>query len=407
MIPCRAVHHTEQAESEAFSVSGVELSSGSSTTEPRFVREKCFLKRTKATAIVISVILGICSSACHQNRALQLPAPSSNRNLSVAQVSVGAPLEYTTVGSVVSDQRVDVTSRLTGYIRAIPVQEGDHVRRGQLLVRLDPSDVEGSIHQAQAAVSAAEAAFRDAEADKGHFQQLFEHGTISDNELRKVTLKDDAAREALNQARAGLDTARAQLAYCVITSPADGIIVERSKRPGDLALPGVSILTLESGRDLLFEASVDVGNDTESLHSFAVGKPVEVRIDGVNIPLKGTVSRFIPSADPATRSYQIKIALPKTAGLTPGMFGRAVFQTGKSSAPVVPRRSVVERGGLSGVYIVDSENRVHFRWLRTGHEWADRVEVTAGLQPGERLVSAPDSALRDGDRIVTAGAGND
>ena len=72
------------------------------------------------------------------------------------QVSVGAPVEYTTVGSVVSDQRVDVTSRLSGYIRAVLVQEGDRVRRGQVLVRLDPSDVEGTIRQAQTGASAAE-----------------------------------------------------------------------------------------------------------------------------------------------------------------------------------------------------------------------------------------------------------
>ena len=66
------------------------------------------------------------------------------------QVSVGAPVEYTTVGSVVSDQRIDVTTRLSGYIRAVLVQEGDRVRRGQVLVRLDTSDVEASIRQAQA-----------------------------------------------------------------------------------------------------------------------------------------------------------------------------------------------------------------------------------------------------------------
>jgi multidrug efflux system membrane fusion protein len=359
------------------------------------------LKRIRQISLLAPLMLAVCLIACHHNHGVQPQPVPESRNLPVMQASVGTPIDYTTVGSVVSDQRVDVTSRLTGYIRALPVQEGDRVRRGQLLVRLDPSDVEGGIRQAQAAVSAAEAAFRDAEADKGHFQQLFEHGTITENELRKITLKDDAAREALNQARASLDTARAQLAYCVITSPSDGTIVERIKRPGDLALPGVPILTLESGSALLFQAFVDVGNNTESLNAFAVGKSVEVRIDGLSSPLKGTVSRFIPSADPTTRSYQLKIALPKTAGLTPGMFGRAEFQVGESRAPAVPKTAVVERGGLSGVYVVGSDNTAHFRWLRTGREWPDRVEVTAGLQAGERIVSAPDSALHDGDKIVS------
>jgi RND family efflux transporter MFP subunit len=316
------------------------------------------------------------------------------------QVSVGAPVEYTTVGSVVSDQRIDVTTRLSGYIRAVLVQEGDRVRRGQVLVRLDTSDVEASIRQAQAGVTAAEAAFHDAEVDRGHFQQLFEHGTISDNEFRKVVLKDEAAHETLKQARAALDMACTQREYAAIKSPVDGMVVTRSKLVGDLAVPGVPILTLESEHGLLFEAFVDVGVDKESLAAFAVGKPVEVRIDGLSAPLKGTVSRFVPSADPATRSYQMKIALPERAGLTPGMFGRAAFQIGESKLPVVPRQALVERGGLYGVFVVDGEGNAYFRWLRTGREWPDRVEVTAGLQSGERLVMVPDSALRDGDRIV-------
>ncbi len=365
------------------------------------------MRHIKLIAFVVPITLAAYSTACHQNRTSDLQAAPQSRNLPVIEVSIGAPVEYTTVGSVVSDQRVDVTSRLTGYIRDILVQEGDRVRRGQVLVRLDPSDVEGNIRQAQAAVSAAEAAFRDAEADKGHFQQLFDHGTVSDNEFRKVALKDEAAHQALNQARAALDVACAQRDYAIIKSPVDGTVVERPKRPGDLAVPGGPILTLETRHALLFEAFVDVGGDTKSLSAFAVGKPAEVRIDGLSAPLKGTVSRFVPSADPATRSYQIKIALPERAGLTPGMFGRAAFQTGESKLPVIPRKALADRGGLCGVFVVDSDDKAHFRWLHTGREWPDRVEVTAGLQAGERLVAAPDSALRDGDRIVGLEAHND
>ena len=361
-----------------------------------------FLKRTELIAIVVPLILAACSTACHQNRTSQLQAASQSRSLPVMQVSVGAPVEYTTVGSVVSDQRIDVTTRLSGYIRAVPVQEGDRVRQGQVLVRLDTSDVEASIRQAQAGVSAAEAAFRDAEVDRGHFQQLFEHGTISDNEFRKVVLKDEAAEETLKQARAALDMACVQREYAAIKSPVDGTVVARSKLVGDLAVPGVPILTLESEHGLLFEAFVDV--DKASMAAIAVGKPVEVRIDGLSASLKGTVRRLVHSADPATRSYQMKIALPETTGLTPGMFGRAAFQIGESKSLVVPRQALVERGGLNGVFVVDGEGKAHFRWLHIGREWPDRVEVAAGLQSGERLVAAPDSALRDGDRIVGAEA---
>jgi RND family efflux transporter MFP subunit len=254
------------------------------------------LKRMKQIALLALSMLAVCLIACHRNHGVEPQPVPQSRNLPVITVSVGAPVEYTTVGSVVSDQRVDVTSRLSGYIRAVLVHEGDRVRRGQVLVRLDASDVEGGIRQAQAGVSAADAAFRDAEADREHFQRLFEHETVSDNELRKVVLKDEAARETLNQARAVYDTACAQREYAVIKSPVDGTVVARAKLAGDLALPGAPILTLESEHGLLFEAFVDV--DRESMATIATGKPVEVRIDGLSAPLKGTI---IVSPDNASR----------------------------------------------------------------------------------------------------------
>jgi RND family efflux transporter MFP subunit len=349
---------------------------------------------TLLAPLTLSVFLSACGRAPDAH---PQPAPKS-WNLPVMKAPAGVPLEYTAVGSVVSDQRVDVASRLSGYIREILVQEGDRVRRGQVLARLDAADVEGGIRQAQAGVGAAEAAFRDAQTDLERFQRLFERGSVSDNELRKIRLKHDAAREALNQARAGFDTARAQRDYAEIKSTVDGVVVARAKRAGDLAVPGATILTLESGRALLFETFVAEGQ----VAAIAVGKPVEVRIDGLTTPLKGTVSRVVPSGDPATRSYQVKIALPETPGLMAGMFGRAAFARGESQAPVVPRQALVERGGLRGVFVVDGEGRAHFRWLRIGREWPDKVEVSAGLTTDERFVAAPVPALRDGDLITAA-----
>jgi RND family efflux transporter MFP subunit len=349
---------------------------------------------TFLAALACALFLGACDRASQASRQ---PA-SKSWTLPVMHAASGAPLEYTTVGSVVSDQRVDVASRLSGYIREILVQEGDRVRRGQVLARLDASDVEGAIRQGRAAVGAAEAAFRDAQIDRERFQGLFDRGSISDNEWRKVRLRSDAARGALGQARAGLDTSLAQRDYAEIRSPLNGVVVARVKRAGDLAVPGAPLLTVESGRGLLFETFVAESR----IAAIAEGKPVEVRIDGVSSPLKGTIARVVPSGDPVTRTYQVKITLPETAGLMPGMFGRAGFIVGESRSPLVPRHALVERGGLPGVFVVDSRGRVSFRWLRFGREWPDRVEVSAGLQASERFVAAAEPAMRDGDRISGA-----
>jgi multidrug efflux pump subunit AcrA (membrane-fusion protein) len=156
-------------------------------------------KRKNLILHLAPLALAVFLTACDREPdAHPQPAPKS-WNLPVMKAPAGVPVEYTAVGSVVSDQRVEVASRLSGYIREILVQEGDRVRRGQVLARLDAADVEGGIRQAQAGVGAAEAAFRDAQTDLERFQRLFERGSVSDNELRKIRLKHDAARETLNQ----------------------------------------------------------------------------------------------------------------------------------------------------------------------------------------------------------------
>lgn len=340
--------------------------------------------------VIVSLVAGCGKSP-------DLPAQSPKEwLLPVVTVSAGAPVEYTSIGSVVSDQRVDVASRLSGYVRELLVREGDHVRAGQVLARIDAADVEGGIIQAQAQAASADAAYRDAKIDLDRFQSLYDKGNVSESEMRKVRLRNDAAQETLNQTRAALAAAKAQRDYAVIRSPIDGTVVARLRQAGDLAVPGGSILTLESGKDLVFETFVT----EQQIPGITPGKLVVVKIDGLQQPLKGTVRRVVQSADPVTRSYPVKIALPSVRGLMPGMFGRAEFQLGISPVPVIPLQALIERGGLRGVFVVGSDGISTFRWLRLGREWPERVEVTAGLDAGERVVGVAEPNLREGDLVV-------
>ncbi|TAL06228.1 MAG: hypothetical protein EPO03_07300 [Porticoccaceae bacterium] len=95
----------------------------------------------------------------------------------------------------------------------------------------------------------------------------------------------------------------------------------------------------------------------------------------------------------------MKIALPEAPGLAPGLFGRAHFNLGDETLLTMPRTALVERGGLTGVFVVDAEQRARFRWLRTRREWPDRIEVTAGLEPGERIIARAVPRLPEGTRI--------
>jgi len=160
------------------------------------------------------------------------------------------PVFYDASGSVVSEQRVTITSRLSGYIRDLEVNEGDRVKAGQVLFRVDPVDVRSQQEAARARLVQAEADLADAESDLRRFEALVEQGAASRRQLDKARLRVKVARSAVEQARAALRQARNQLTYAEVRAPGDGIVVRKlkahrrgaagggSRRSGGTQLPG-------------------------------------------------------------------------------------------------------------------------------------------------------------------------
>ncbi len=345
-------------------------------------------------SILVAACLGAALSGCGDTAP---PAPAAEPAawaLPTARVVEAAlPVTWEAVGTVVSEARVEIASRTSGYIRDLHVHEGDAVQAGQLLATLDDSDIEAAVRQAQSAVAAAAGQLADAGIDLSRYRNLYEAGSIAEVQLRKARLQRDTLGEQLASAQAALQSARAQREYVRIVSPTAGVVVARHRQRGDLAAPGVPILTVESAAQLMFATYV-----TDAyLNAIALGDEVAVRL--ADVRLSGRIARIVPSSDPVTRKFEVKVALPADAALRPGRFGRAEFVLGARRQPVIEPGWLVERGGLKGVFVVDAEQRARFRWVRTRREWPDRIEVVAGLRAGEIVIAKSDPRLRDGDRI--------
>ena len=303
--------------------------------------------------------------------------------------------EYTVIGSVISDQRIDISSKITGYIKTLTVREGDQVKRGQLLLNLDDVGIANAILQAQAGVDSASALAKDLSSDVQRFTKLFQEGSISEVKLRKTRLQYNTAQEGLASAKAALATAQSQSQYSYIESPADGIVAARYKQAGDLASPGVPLLTVESRDQLLFETQIA----ESQLRHIDVGDTVRVAVDNGTENLTGTVAQIVHAGDPISRTYNVKIKLPNVSGLHSGMFGRAHFVVGEAPNLVIPRSALIEKGGLNGVYVVDADSRIHFRWIRSKRQWPEVIEIAAGLQAGERIVAIASAGLSEDDLV--------
>jgi RND family efflux transporter MFP subunit len=344
---------------------------------------------------LLVLALSLLLSACGQEPSA--PAVRSRTDLELDVASVGrVPRYYTVPGSVIADERVQLSSRISGFIRKLAAREGEPVRQGQVLVEIDPADVEGAVQRADAALASARADLADARVDVDKFTALTKTGAVPIDTLRKAEVRRDVAQARLAEAKAALGTATAQRAYTSITSPVDGTVVARLRESGDLATPGLPILEIEARNTLVFQTYVAESR----IAQLDATQPVRVELDAVPGAHEGRLLRVVPSADPATRRYEVKIGLPALEGLLPGMFGRAQFRLGEEQVLTVPRTALIERGGLRGAYRVAADGEIGFRWLRTRREIDGRVEVTAGLEAGDRVVLNPPDDLRDGDRVA-------
>jgi RND family efflux transporter MFP subunit len=350
-------------------------------------------RRLRLGTVSVTLLLAACSGdpdphAAPERRAFQVAtAVVAPRDI---------PLLYTTTGTVVSDERVEIASRMTAYVRTLEVREGERVRRGQRLATLESRDVEAGVIMARAERDKAAAADRDAQRDLEDSEKLLARGMVAHAHQRKAMLQRQSARESLQAAEAALVRAESERQYTRIDSPVAGIVVARHQRVGDLASPGTPLVTVESDTALLFETHAVERRVTR----IRIGDPVGLMIDALDAPLEGQIVRLVSSGDPVTRGFQVKVSVPDTPGLLPGMFGRAQFTVGSRKAVVVPTTALVDRGGLTGVYVVDADGAARFRWLRTEHGADGGRVVLAGLDGGERIVVAPDSKMREGDRIV-------
>ncbi|HEV2196014.1 MAG TPA: efflux RND transporter periplasmic adaptor subunit [Candidatus Acidoferrum sp.] len=351
-------------------------------------------------------------SSCSNERQTQAAAPETVSNVSVivAQTTT-APDWLEAVGTVRAAQTSQVASQMMGDIVEIRAHEGDRVQSGQVLAVLNDAQPRSGTDQATAAlnvaekeVSAADSDFALAEATLNRYQQLYEKKSVSPQEFDEIKgryqsaeARRDMARAGQAQANAALTQAHTSLGYTRIRAPFPGVVTEKKADAGTLASPGTPMFTIEDTRSYRLEVTVDE-SDLRLVH---VGQVSPVTIDALgNVPLSGKVVQIVPAADPASRSFLVKIELPADARLRSGLFGRARFPRGERPTLLVPHTSLVERGQLQGVYVLDANQIAGLRYVTIGKSAGEQIEVLSGLQGGEKLVAVAGDRDLSGKRIA-------
>jgi RND family efflux transporter MFP subunit len=302
------------------------------------------------------------------------------------------PVRLTVPGEVVSARRIEVASKIAGRVLDLPVTEGTRVRAGDLLVRLDAPEIEAGLRQARAAEEAArweaEVAHRQAE----RFRRLAASEVVTPRDLELAQLGEAGASAAYERAQAVRASSEADMSYVRVRSEADGVVVRRLVREGDLAAPGRPLLVVEAGTI----REVRITLPTPLPWPVAAGDRAELRGSGGATPLPARVDRVAPGAD----HHVLEAFLLADAGLDlpSGTFVDVDLIGAEHVAGLrPPAEAFVQRGGLTGAFTVQN-GRAVLRWLRL----ASDGRVLAGLAPGDSVVVAPPAGLEDGAPVEAA-----
>jgi RND family efflux transporter MFP subunit len=305
------------------------------------------------------------------------------------------PVSESAVGSIRAVHETTIGSKLLARVVEVNLKAGQKVQTGDILIRVDDTDLRAKLQQAKAAMAAEEAVYRQAASDEKRYAQLVKSKTISQQQYDNLVTALQSAEANLQRAQATANEVQATLDWATIRSPIDGTVIDKKVDVGDMVTPGQMLVTLFDPDHMQLVASV-----RESLTSrLQVGQSIGVRIERLQKQCSGTISEIVPEAQSASRTFQVKVTGPCPPGIYSGMFGRLLIPLDNEAALLIPRRAVHEVGQLELVDVVD-HNQTSRRAIRAGRVLSDdEVKMFPDLLPGEQYVIVL-SGLRKGEQVV-------
>ena len=317
--------------------------------------------------------------------------------------AASVPLKIAANGNVTAWQEASIGTEANGLrLAEVRVNVGDVVRRGQVLATFAADTVAAELAQARAAVAEAEATLTEAAANAQRARELQATGALSAQAINQYLTAERTAQARLDAQRAAAKTQQLRLAQTQVLAPDNGVISARSATVGAVLPAGQELFRLIRGGRLEWRAEVAAAD----LAQLRPGLPATVTPAG-GAPIAGTVRMVAPTVDPATRNGIVYVDLPQPGAARAGMFARGEFAIGQAQGLSLPQSAVLLREGFSYVLKVGPDSKVQQVKVATGRRWADRVEITGGIDKNARVVAAGGGFLGDGDvvRVVDASPG--
>jgi len=349
----------------------------------------------------------------------------------VATVTSAFPSQGFTIlnatGRVAAARKAAISTKATGRLEWLGVQEGSSVKAGEVIARLESLDVGASRDSATAAVNAAkanleqgEAELRDAESAFGRAEDLFAKKFISEASLDTARARAEKARASVSSLKAAIGVAEANVRSAsvaveqtLIRAPFDGVVLTKNANVGDIITPFSSaadskgaVVNMADMDTLEVEADVS----ESSISRIRVGMPAEIQLDAYpDLRLLGEVSRIVPTVDRSKATLLVKVTfkerdsrvLPDMSAKV-GFLSRAPAPDERKAVTAVRPEAIAKRGGQSVVFILDKDNVAKQAPVTVLRKLGDLLEIT-GAKPGDRVAISPPEKLRDGATVALLG----
>ncbi len=318
------------------------------------------------------------TAGCSRHDKPAVPAGPPLRVAATVVEQVEEPDFIALPGTVRAVDRAVIAAKVAGTISDLPWGLGQQVKAGSILVKLSAPEYAAQVSRARTQLEQAE---RELARDKA----LSERGAGTDEAVRR-------GAEQVQSAKAALAEAEAMLSYTEIRAPFDARVTARLAYPGDMALPGQTLLTLEGEGS--FEVEVAVPETSIANVKLGDQLPVELQAGRVN----AMVAEIAAGADVASRSVMVKLRLAADARVSSGQFVRVWFAGPAVRKLRVPVGAINVFGQMERAFVI-SDGKASLRLVKTGVRVGEKMIVLSGLDAGEKIVAMPTAALRDGQPV--------
>ncbi|MCS7083996.1 MAG: efflux RND transporter periplasmic adaptor subunit [Aquificaceae bacterium] len=297
-------------------------------------------------------------------------------------------------GQIVANKRIELSTKIAGKVLYLDAIEGQAVSKGQVLAKIDASDLSAQAQafeyqkvQAQKLELSARAQLEEAQKTFERYSALLKEGAITQQEFDQVKARLEAAKAQVEQTKAMQESANSQkmaimssLKYATLASPVSGIVVFKGVDIGDMAMPGQTLLIVESG-PYMFEAHLP-----ESLIGrLSLGQELEIQVPALGKNLKAQVAETSNHVDPATKTFKVKLKPTEQDGLKSGLYAK-LFLKSSHTQLAIPISAIIKRFDFDAVWVLKPDKTLELRVVKLGEIVGELVQVQSGLNLGEKVV---------------------